>query len=120
MVVFKKSYPVATAIVGIDKKNENSSAAGRDIPAICPAEMVDIEREVPGKTAERICAAPIQTACPKVISSMCIVFGFRHNTSTTHITMPPIKSDHAMTCRSSRCSEITFFKRKLGSAVTTN
>src|SRR5881275_1588087 len=63
MIVFKKSYPVATTMVGIDKKNENSSAAGRDKPATCPAAMVDIDREVPGKTAESICAAPNQTAC---------------------------------------------------------
>src|SRR5215831_6946825 len=59
---FRKSYPVATAIVGIERKNENSSAAGRDMPAICPAAIVDIEREVPGKTADRIWQAPIQIA----------------------------------------------------------
>ncbi len=38
----------------MDRKNENSSAAGRDIPATCPAAIVDIERDVPGKTAEKI------------------------------------------------------------------
>src|SRR6476661_8528815 len=68
--VFRNSYPVATTIVGIDRKNENSSADLRDIPAICPAAMVDIERDVQGKTAERICHAPIQTACRRFISSM--------------------------------------------------
>src|SRR5260370_33458029 len=52
--VLKRSYNVATTIVGIDRKKENSSAAGRDRPAIWPAAIVDIERDVPGKTAERI------------------------------------------------------------------
>ena len=32
--------------------------------------MVDIERDVPGKTADRICQAPIQTACRRFMSSM--------------------------------------------------
>src|SRR6266496_5926128 len=59
-----RSYPVAATIVGIDRKKENSSAAERDIPPSCPAAMVDIEREVPGKTAERIWQAPIQMAWP--------------------------------------------------------
>jgi len=40
-------------MVGIDKKNENSRADDRDMPAICPAAMVDIEREVPGNTADK-------------------------------------------------------------------
>ena len=43
---------MATTIVGMERKKENSSAAGRDIPAICPAAMVDIDRDVPGNTAE--------------------------------------------------------------------
>src|ERR1700722_16586085 len=67
---FSKSYPVAPTIVGMDRKNENSSADARDIPASCPAAIVDIERDVPGNTAERIWHAPIQTACPRLISSM--------------------------------------------------
>jgi len=32
--------------------------------------MVDIDREVPGKTAERIWQAPIHTACARLIASM--------------------------------------------------
>src|SRR5215470_1471308 len=59
---FNKSYPVATIIVGMDRKNENSSADARDIPASCPAAIVDIDREVPGNTADRIWHAPIHTA----------------------------------------------------------
>ncbi len=51
---------MATTIVGIERKNENSRAEARDIPASCPAAMVDIERDVPGKTADRIWHAPIQ------------------------------------------------------------
>src|SRR4029079_398789 len=58
-IALRRSYPVDTAIVGIERKKENSSAAERDRPTTCAAAMVHIEREVPGKTAERICAAPI-------------------------------------------------------------
>ena len=54
---------MATNIVGIETKKEKSKAAERDIPAICPAAIVAIEREVPGKTAaERIWHAPTQSA----------------------------------------------------------
>src|SRR5438067_8967158 len=74
-IVFNKSYPVATTIVGMERKNENSSAAARVNPAVCPAAIVDIDREVPGKTADKICTAPIQTACGKLISSMSVVLG---------------------------------------------
>src|SRR5437762_7384627 len=68
---FRSSYNVATAIVGIDRKNENSRADARDIPAICPAAIVDMERDVPGKSAERIWHAPIQTAWISPMSSVC-------------------------------------------------
>src|SRR3954465_10301066 len=68
---FSRSYNVAAAIVGLERKKENSKAASRDIPAICPPAMVDIERDVPGKTAERIWQAPIQMAWPSDIPSMC-------------------------------------------------
>src|SRR4051812_12178013 len=69
-IVFNKSYPVATTIVGIERKNENSSAADRDNPTVWPAAIVDIDREVPGKTADKIWTAPIQIACGKLISSI--------------------------------------------------
>src|SRR3954451_14803445 len=49
-----RSYPVATTIVGIERKNENSNAAERDIPATWAAAMVDIDRDVPGNTADKI------------------------------------------------------------------
>src|SRR5207237_4129274 len=97
--VFKKSYPVATIIVGIERKNENSSAAGRDMPATSPAAMVDIDREVPGKIAERICIAPIQTACGKLISSMCETRGRVKTAYTIHIMMQPISYDTGITYR---------------------
>src|SRR5262249_7624061 len=67
---FFRANRVAANIVGMETKNENSSAADRDMPATCPAAMVDIERLVPGKTAERIWHAPIQIACGMVVSSM--------------------------------------------------
>src|SRR5208337_4763798 len=70
---FHSLYPVAITIVGIDKKNENSSALAPDIPATCPAAIMDIDRDVPGNTAESIWHAPIHTACGKLISSMCHV-----------------------------------------------
>ena len=57
-------------MVGIDRKNENSNADARDIPATCPAAMVDIDRDVPGNTADRIWHAPIQIAWPRLIVSM--------------------------------------------------
>jgi hypothetical protein len=66
-------YSVAIAIVGIDKKNENSSADARDIPTTCPPAIVDIDREVPGNTADKIWHAPTHTACPKLMVSMCHV-----------------------------------------------
>ena len=72
--------------------------------------MVDIEREVPGKTAERICAAPIQTACGSVISSMCIVRGRVKTASTIHMMIPPMRSARAITQRFSRFLPICFVK----------
>src|SRR5258708_5206046 len=98
---FNRSYPVAATIVGIERKNENSSADARDIPASCPAAIVDIEREVPGNSAERIWQAPIQIAWPRFISSMCQVLirvpvapspapsDSELTSSTIHITSPP-------------------------------
>src|SRR5438445_13220374 len=67
-------YPVAATMVGIDKKNENSNAEARDIPANCPAAIVDIDREVPGNTAERIWEPPIQMAWPRLMSSILQVY----------------------------------------------
>src|SRR5208283_725956 len=53
---------VATDIVGIDRKNENSNADARDIPATWPPAIVAIDRDVPGNTADRIWQAPIHAA----------------------------------------------------------
>src|SRR6266496_2496069 len=72
--------------------------------------MVHIEREVPGKMAERICAAPIQTACGRVISSMCIVRGRVKTASTIHMMIPPMRSASAITQRFSRFLPICFAK----------
>src|SRR5215469_516491 len=88
-------------MVGIDKKNENSSADARDIPTNCPAAIVDIDRDVPGNTADKIWQAPIHTACPRFMSSMCqtrikpfLEFSpacsdFALRASMNHITTPP-------------------------------
>src|ERR1700747_3437772 len=67
---FSRGYPVATIMVGIERKKENSRAEARDIPASCPAAIVDMDREVPGKTADRIWHAPIQIDWPRLISSI--------------------------------------------------
>src|SRR5439155_25192921 len=111
---------VASSIVGIDRKNENSSAAGRDMPATWPAAIVDMEREVAGKTADRICAAPIQMACGKVISSMYVTRGRVKVASTIHMITPPMKSAQLITQRFSRFFPICFVNAHAGTAVTTN
>src|SRR3954463_15014123 len=101
-------------MVGIERKNENSSADARDMPAICPAAMVDIEREVPGNTAERIWHAPIQIAWPRLIASRLQVrmrlrgvpgpsFSQRALIpSTIHITIPQTTSEIPMMYKLSR------------------
>src|ERR1700731_3497176 len=58
-------YPVAATMVGIDKKKENSSAEARDIPTSCPPAMVDMDRDVPGNTPEKIWQNPIHTDWPR-------------------------------------------------------
>src|SRR5258705_7966423 len=118
-------------MVGIERKKENSSAAARDMPASCPPAIVAIDRDVPGKTADKIWHAPIHTAWAKLMSSM------RHvriglpdapapafsevdfAASTTHITIPPSSSAAPITYRLSRFLPITFVSRKEGTAVTT-
>src|SRR6516162_4667358 len=70
LIDFQKSYSVATTIVRMERKKENSNAAGRVIPANSPAVIVDIDREVPGNTADKSWHSPIQIACPTDISAM--------------------------------------------------
>src|SRR5437588_12913406 len=102
----------------MDRKNENSSADARDIPASCPAAIVDIERDVPGNTAERIWQAPIQIAWGKLISSMCVTRGRVNARSTIHMTMPPISNARVITHRLSRFLPITLVNAHDGTAVT--
>src|SRR5258707_10477545 len=102
---FSSAYAVATNIVGIETKNEKSKAADLDMPASCPAAMVDIEREVPGNTADKIWHNPTQIACPRLISSIfqvrigdpgaaCPAFShFDLAASMTHINRPPMSKD---------------------------
>ena len=94
--------------------------------------MVDMERDVPGKTAEKIWQNPIQIACAKLISSIFQVWmrlprapgpaasDLEFKASTSHITIPPISSDQPMIKRFSRCLPITLVSKKDGTAVTTN
>src|SRR5438045_3715467 len=105
-------------MVGMERKKENSSAAGRDMPATCPAAMVAIERDVPGKTAERICTAPIQIACEIDMLSISVVVGWVNNASTAHITAPPISSAPPITLKLSRFSPMILLRRYAGMAVT--
>ena len=81
----------------MERKKENSSAASRDMPAICPAAIVHIEREVPGKIAESICTAPIQIAVGQVRFLHLLNCGLTKSASTTHMTMPPMSSASAIT-----------------------
>jgi len=106
-------------MVGMERKNENSRAASRDRPATCPAAIVHIEREVPGKTAERIWTAPIQIAAGRLIASIRMTRGLTNSVSTIHITIPPMSNASAMTSRFSRFFPISFVRRKAGTAVTT-
>src|SRR5581483_1092147 len=123
-------YSVAAAIVGIERKKENSRAEARDIPAICPAAIVDMEREVPGNTPEKIWQKPIQMDCPRLISSifqvriLLLPFGPAASAlacmaSTIHITIPPMSKEYPMIVMSSRCLPMTFVSRNDGIAVTT-
>src|SRR6516165_3759738 len=41
-------------MVGMERKKENSRAEARDMPTSWPLAMVDMDREVQGKTAERM------------------------------------------------------------------
>ena len=113
------------------EENENSSAEARDMPASCPAAMVAIDRDVPGKTADKIWQAPIQTACPKLMASIFQVWillpvtgpaasAVAFMASTIHITTPPISKELPMMWRLSRCLPMILVKRNAGIAVTTN
>ena len=66
---------------------------------------------------------PIQTAWPSDISSHVIGVGAQlsenRGSSTTHMTMPPMTSDHPMITRLSRCLPMTLVSRNAGAAVQT-
>src|SRR5437764_1344339 len=64
--------------------------------------VVEAEREVPGKTAERICTAPIQTAWRGDMSSTRLTFGRVKSWSTAAMMMPPTMRAMAMTMGDSR------------------
>ena len=119
-------------MVGMERKNENSSAESRDIPAIWPPAMVDMERDVPGKTPEKIWQKPIQAACARLMLSIFQVWmrpppadgpaasDLAFMASTIHITIPPISNDQPMIVTFSRCLPITLVRRNDGMAVMTN
>src|ERR1700682_3734775 len=112
-------------MVGMDRKKENSSAAERDIPEICPAAIVDMEREVPGNTAENIWQNPTQMACARETPSIRSVRyrpfagGWPKRASTSHMMIPPINSEHPITHKLSRLAPILLRSSHAGPAVTT-
>src|ERR1700688_3581876 len=110
-------------MVGMERK-KTPGAAPRDIPAICPAVIVDIDREVPGKTPDNIWQAPIHIACPRLMLSIRHVWmrlfapavspvasDFEFIQSTSHITTPPTTSAVPITYKLSRFLPITLVRR---------
>src|SRR5262249_25654658 len=105
-------------MVGIDSRKENSSAVDRDIPTSSPATIVDIERDVPGNTADKVWQHPIQTAWPySMVSTSPERLRLPQISSTIHIMIPPAISATDISTRSSRCLPITFLSRNAGIAV---
>src|SRR5262249_1401059 len=108
-----------------ERKKENSKAEGLDIPASWPEAMVDMEREVPGNTAEAIWQKPIQIACPADISSTCSVLNrplggaAPNRASTIHMMIPPTNNDQPITAMLSRLSPIFLCSSHAGPAVIT-
>src|SRR5271166_460158 len=121
-----KVYPVAATMVGMERKNENSNAEARDIPASWPPAIVDMEREVPGNTPEKIWQKPIQMDWPRLMLSIFQVWirpppadgpaasDFAFMASTIHIMTPPISNDQPMMVRLSKCFPITLVSRNDG------
>ena len=105
----------------METRKLNSSAAGRVMPASWPAAMVDMEREVPGKTAEVTWQRPIQMAWGRDICSTSEMEGSWRTlqASTIHMTIPPMMRDEAMTRRFSRCSPMMGMRASEGIAVQT-
>src|ERR1700730_5702130 len=111
-------------MVGMERKKENSSAAALDMPAICPAVIVDIDREVPGKPPDNIGHAPIHIACPRLMLSIRHVWmrlsepaaspaasALAFIQSTSHITIPPTTSAVPITYKLSRFLPITLVSK---------
>src|SRR5258706_10379152 len=94
--------------------------------------MVDMERDVPGNTPEKIWQNPIQTACPRLMFSIFQVWmrpppadgpaasDLAFMASTIHMMTPPINKDQPMMYKFSRCLPMTLVSRNEGIAVTTN
>src|ERR1035437_5771449 len=87
---------VAANMVGMESRKLNSRAAGRDRPTNWPAAMVDMEREVPGKTAESVWQRPIHIAWGSdICSTSSVMASWRTDqASMIHITMPPRSEEH--------------------------
>src|ERR1700730_15210271 len=93
--------------------------------------MVDMERDVPGNTPEKIWQKPIHTACPRLMFSIFQVWmrpppadgpaasDLAFIASTIHITTPPSSSDQPMIARLSKCLPIVLVSRYEGIAVIT-
>src|SRR5258706_12693851 len=94
--------------------------------------MVDMERDVPGNTPEKIWQNPIQTACPRLMFSIFQVWmrpppadgpaasDLAFMASTIHMMTPPINKDQPMMYKFSRSLPMTLVSRNEGMAVNTN
>ena len=97
MTHFRSEYPQAANIAGIARKKLNSAAAGRERPASIPPRIVAADRDVPGKTAAKICAQPMPNACFQVIRSIRRVVTLAGINSIRIIAIPPTRSATATT-----------------------
>src|SRR6266700_1435443 len=109
-------------MVGMESRKLNSSAVGLSMPTSCPAAMVDMDREVPGKMAESDWQTPIQMACAKLISSTWTVLGSKReaHTSTAHMITPPARRAMAITVMLLRFRSLHFFNKSAGTEVQIN
>src|SRR5579859_6244990 len=109
-------------MVGMESRKLNSSAVGRSMPTSCPAAMVDIDREVPGKIADSAWHSPIQMDCPRFIDSVCVVYGSKRelHASTAHMMIPPASRAIAIAVRLPRFLSLHFFSASAGMEVQMN
>jgi len=94
---FIRSNPVAAIIVGIAKRNENSTLVSRLTPVIIAPKMDAALRETPG-IMERDWKSPMKNDCLRVIvSNVCVLNCFCLKCfSRIRNAIPPIPSAHTV------------------------